>query len=637
MEVKYTSFSLQKRLLAIVLLIIFFLMLLVGRLFYLQVICGNSLQAKALSQWFRDIPTEALRGTITDRNGVVLASDVTSYDVYVRPADVKNSNSVSLVLSSVLNLDYDEVYEQVTKKGISEIKIADKISHELMQEILKNYQDGIFFTQTSTRNYAYDDLLTQVIGFTNIDGDGQTGLEAYYNKFLSGVDGVSLVESDIKGSTLDSSSTYYIEPIDGLNLTLTIDFKIQQATEEIMQQCYLENGAKSATAVVLNPQTGEVIAMTSKPSFNLNDIPRDDVSTLMQMAKLLAVSDVYEPGSTFKILTAAIALNEGLTYEHDYFYCSGFRIANGVKINCHRRTGHGSQSLLQGLSNSCNCVFMELANRIGLEKFYEYMEIFGLTSGFGVDIGGEGKAVTMPKSLVTQGDLLRMGFGQAIAVTPLGLANAVSSVINGGNLMQPYFVKNIYNNSGTVVYSKENTVLRKTVSSEVSALMNKMLEQVVSSGGGKQAKIAGYSIAGKTGTAQKYENGAIAQGKYVASFIGYTPADNPEYLVLVTVDEPKGAYYGSIVAAPVARKIFEKIFEIRGTQTNQNFEEDKKDLEANIKLPSFVGMSLTEAATTIVGMGLNYLVSGTGSVVTAQIAAPDTMVFSGDTVLLIME
>lgn len=637
MEVKYTSFSLQKRLLAIVLLIIFFLMLLVGRLFYLQVICGNSLQAKALSQWFRDIPTEALRGTITDRNGVVLASDVTSYDVYVRPADVKNSNSVSLVLSSVLNLDYDEVYEQVTKKGISEIKIADKISHELMQEILKNYQDGIFFTQTSTRNYAYDDLLTQVIGFTNIDGDGQTGLEAYYNKFLSGVDGVSLVESDIKGSTLDSSSTYYIEPIDGLNLTLTIDFKIQQATEEIMQQCYLENGAKSATAVVLNPQTGEVIAMTSKPSFNLNDIPRDDVSTLMQMAKLLAVSDVYEPGSTFKILTAAIALNEGLTYEHDYFYCSGFRIANGVKINCHRRTGHGSQSLLQGLSNSCNCVFMELANRIGLEKFYEYMEIFGLTSGFGVDIGGEGKAVTMPKSLVTQGDLLRMGFGQAIAVTPLGLANAVSSVINGGNLMQPYLVKNIYNNSGTVVYSKENTVIRKTVSSEVSALMNKMLEQVVSSGGGKQAKIAGYSIAGKTGTAQKYENGAIAQGKYVASFIGYTPADNPEYLVLVTVDEPKGAYYGSIVAAPVARKIFEKIFEIRGTQTNQNFEEDKKDLEANIKLPSFVGMSLTEAATTIVGMGLNYLVSGTGSVVTAQIAAPDTMVFSGDTVLLIME
>ncbi len=637
MEVKYTSFSLQKRLLAIVLLIIFFLMLLVGRLFYLQVICGNSLQAKALSQWFRDIPTEALRGTITDRNGVVLASDVTSYDVYVRPADVKNSNSVSLVLSSVLNLDYDEVYEQVTKKGISEIKIADKISHELMQEILKNYQDGIFFTQTSTRNYAYDDLLTQVIGFTNIDGDGQTGLEAYYNKFLSGIDGVSLVESDIKGSTLDSSSTYYIEPIDGLNLTLTIDFKIQQATEEIMQQCYLENGAKSATAVVLNPQTGEIIAMTSKPSFNLNDIPRDDVSALMQMAKLLAVSDVYEPGSTFKILTAAIALNEGLTYEHDYFYCSGFRIANGVKINCHRRTGHGSQSLLQGLSNSCNCVFMELANRIGLEKFYEYMEIFGLTSGFGVDIGGEGKAVTMPKSLVTQGDLLRMGFGQAIAVTPLGLANAVSSVINGGNLMQPYFVKNIYNNSGTVVYSKENTVLRKTVSSEVSALMNKMLEQVVSSGGGKQAKIAGYSIAGKTGTAQKYENGAIAQGKYVASFIGYTPADNPEYLVLVTVDEPKGAYYGSIVAAPVARKIFEKIFEIRGTHTNQNFEEDKKDLEANIKLPSFVGMSLTEAATTIVGMGLNYLVSGTGSVVTAQIAAPDTMVFSGDTVLLIME
>lgn len=637
MEVKYTSFSLQKRLLAFITLIIFFLLLLVGRLFYLQVVCGKSLQAKALSQWLRDIPTQAVRGTITDRNGVVLASDVTSYDVYVRPADVKSAELVSTVISVALELDYGEVLEKVSKTGVSEIKIAGEISHEKMQEILKNYQDGIFFSQTSTRNYAYDDLLTQVLGFTNSDGDGQTGLEAYYNKYLKGVSGVSLVESDIKGTTLDSSSTYYIEAIDGLNLQLTIDFKIQQAVEEIMQECYLTNAAKSATAVVLNPQTGEIIAMTTKPSFNLNDVPRDDVSTLMQMAKNVAISDVYEPGSTFKIITAAIALNEGLTTKHDYFYCSGFRIVNGVKINCHRKTGHGSQSLLDGLSNSCNCVFMELINRIGLDKFYEYLEKFGLTEGYGVDFGGEGTAVTMPKSLVTAGDLLRMGFGQAIAVTPLGLTNAVSAVINGGNLMQPYFVKSIYNNSGTTVYTKENTVIRQVVSSEVSTVMNEMLEQVVSNGGGKKAKVAGYSIAGKTGTAQKYENGVIAQGKYIASFIGYTPAENPEYIVLVTVDEPQGAYYGGVVAAPVAKQIFEKIFEIRGTEANANLEAEQKSLEANIKLPSFIGKTLTEAATEITEMGLRYLVSGDGKVVTGQISAPDTMVFSGDIVLLIME
>lgn len=637
MEVKYTSFSLRKRLLAFITLIIFFLLLLVARLFYLQVICGKSLQAKALSQWLRDIPTEAIRGTITDRNGVVLASSVTSYDVYVRPADVKDSNLVAEVISSNLSLNYDEVLEKVSKKGISEIKIASKITHEQMQEILKHYQSGIFFSQTSSRNYAYDDLLTQVLGFTNSDGDGQTGLEAYYNKYLKGVDGVSLVESDIKGSTLDSSSTYYIEPIDGLNLQLTIDFKIQQAVEEIMQTCYLTNGAKSATAIVLNPQTGEVIAMTTKPSFNLNDVPRDNVSALMQMAKNIAISDAYEPGSTFKILTAAIALNEGLTSKHDYFYCSGFRIVNGVKINCHRRTGHGSQNLLQGLSNSCNCVFMELANRIGLDKFYSYMEKFGLTEGYNLDIGGEGKAITMPKSMVTAGDLYRMGFGQAIAVTPLGLTNAVSAVINGGDLMQPYFVKSIYNNAGNVVYNKESTVIRNVVSSSVSKLMNEMLEEVVDSGGGKKAKVAGYSIAGKTGTAQKYENGAIAQGKYVASFIGYTPADNPEYIVLVTVDEPQGAYYGSVVAAPVAKQIFEKIFEIRGQEANANLEAEQKELEANIKLPSFIGKTLTQAATEITELGLKYLVAGEGKVVTGQISAPDTMVFSGDIVLLIME
>lgn len=637
MEVKYTTFSLQKRLLAFILLVIFFLCILIARLFYLQVIQGNALQAKALSQWLRDIPSKALRGKITDRNGVILASNETSYDIYIRPADVESPDEVARVLNSVYGLDKEEVYQKATKKGISEIKVASKTSHENMQAVLKNYPKGVFFSQTSTRNYSFDNLLTQVIGFTNIDGDGQTGLEAYYNKYLAGVAGVSLVESDIAGSTLDSSSTYYIDAIDGLNLQLTIDFKIQQAVEEIMQQCFLETGAKAATAVVMNPQSGEVIALTTKPSFDLNNIPRDDVSALMQMAKNTAVSDVYEPGSTFKIITAAIAMNEGLTSEHDYFYCSGFRVANGVKINCHRRTGHGSQSLYEGLSNSCNCVFMELANRIGLEKLYGYYEAFGLTTGYGLDTVGEGKAVTMPKSLVMQGDLLRMGFGQSVAVTALGLINATSACINGGNLMQPYFVKSIYDNSGQTVYAKQNTVIRQVVKPSVSKSLNTMLEKVVDSGGGKRAKVAGFSIAGKTGTAQKYQNGAIANGKYIASFMGYAPADNPEYIVLVTVDEPQGAYYGGVVAAPVAKQIFEKIFEIRGTEASANVESEKKSLEANIVIPNLVGKSLTAAAEIVTQLGLRYLVSGEGSVVTAQIAPPESLAFSGDTVLLIME
>ena len=291
MDVKYTSFSLRKRLLALIVLVIFFLALLVGRLFYLQVICGKSLQARAMSQWLRDLPTKAIRGTITDRNGVVLSSSVTTYAVYVRPNDVKDVDAVVGVLARVCELDREKLREKLTKRGLSEVRITNNISQAQMQAILNDYPDGIFFSQTSTRNYAYDDLLTQVLGFVNADGDGQAGLEAFYNKYLKGVAGVSLVESDIKGKTLDNSSTYYIDPIDGLNLTLTIDFQIQKAVEEIMQNCYLTNGAKAATAVVLNPQTGEVVAMTTKPSFDLNNIPRDDAKALMQMVKNVAVSD----------------------------------------------------------------------------------------------------------------------------------------------------------------------------------------------------------------------------------------------------------------------------------------------------------------------------------------------------------
>ncbi|MBQ7453040.1 MAG: PASTA domain-containing protein [Clostridia bacterium] len=637
MIIKYTSFSMQKRLLALILLIIFFLTLLCGRLFFLQVICGKSLQAKALSQWLRDVPIDAIRGTITDRNGVVLASDETSYNVYVRPADIENKEAVASVLSRNLGIEYDEVYEKVSKKGVSEISVAKKISHETMQNILKEYCSGIIFAQTSTRHYAYDSLLAQVLGFVSVDGDGQAGLEAYYNKYLKGTNGFSLLESDIKGKTLDTSSTYYIEAIDGLNIELTIDFKIQEAVEKIIAEAQTSTGAKTASAIVMSPKTGEIIATAISPSVNLNDLPRDDVSLLMGRIKNIIVSDAYEPGSTFKVITAAIALNEGLTNEHDYFYCSGSRVVNGVRIHCHRRTGHGSQSLADGLSNSCNCVFMELINRIGLEKFYAYLKLFGLTTGYNLDFPGEARAITMVQNKVTQGDLLRMGFGQSIAVTRLGLATSVCSCINGGELMQPYLAKKISTTDGNILYCKEPVVLNKTVSESVSKTLNKLLENVVSKGGGKRAAVAGHSIAGKTGTAQKNENGAIVQGKYVASFLGYTPADDPEYLVLVTIDEPQGAYYGGVIAAPVAKQIFEKIFEIRMVEANANLEAERKALEANIKVPNLIGKSLTEAVTTLSGLGLQYLVSGEGKKVSSQIAEPDSLAFLGDIVLLIME
>ena len=433
------------------------------------------------------------------------------------------------------------------------------------------------------------------------------------------------------------AESYYVDSIDGLNLELTIDFQIQQATEKILAEAMNNTGAKNASALVMNPNTGEIVAISTQPSFNLNNIDRSNIQTLNELSRAQVLSDTYEPGSTFKVIVAAIALNEGITSREHYYYCGGARIINGVRINCSRRSGHGPQTLQQGLNNSCNCVFMDLISQIGLRKFYWYLNELGFTSAYGLDFPGETKAVLMPEDIATDADLARMGFGQTIAISQLELVNAISAAINGGNVMQPYLVKKISTSSGETIYSKSATILNKVFKPSVSKQLNIMLEEVVSKGGGKYARIDGYNLAGKTGTAQKYQNGAIAQGKYVASFVGYYPADKPEYIVLVTVDEPKGAYYGGIVAAPVAKQIFEKIIDLRFSETQANAEYDLSKTEATIELPSLIGMTLSEAGSTLASLKLQYLVSGNGKRVTQQIAGPGSMVKEGDIVLLVME
>ena len=468
MEIKYTSISIRKRLFATLLAIAFFLCALVFRLLYLQIVNGENLASRAYQQWLRDLPLTAQRGEILDRNGASLASSYTTYDIYVRPADVVDSVACSFVLANATGQTQEEVYENVTKKGYSEVLISKSQEKSVVEEILNNYQEGIFFTEDTSRVYTYGNLLTQILGFVSSDGNGQGGLEAQYNKYLKGVNGVSMVESDLKGTTLSNSLCYYLPSIDGLSLQLTIDLKIQKEVEDIIGQAQQTYAAKSASAIVMDPQTGEILAIATKPSYDLNDVPRDDIETLLNLSRAVTITDVYEPGSTFKIITTAIALNEGVTTKHDYFYCQGFRVVNGVKINCHRKTGHGSQSLTQGLCNSCNCVFMELIRRIGLEKFYKYLEDFGIVTGYNLDFPGEGKGVLMPKSLVTDGDLFRMGFGQSVALTPLALITSVCAVINGGNLMQPHFVTKISNSYGDVVYEKEPTSIRQVVKSSVS-------------------------------------------------------------------------------------------------------------------------------------------------------------------------
>ena len=635
MAVIYSSYSMKKRLLALCVLVAFFVCGITARIFYLQVLNNDYYIKKGLTEWLRDLPLSANRGMITDRNGIVLASSHTTYDVYVKSADVEDVGAVSKVLSEVLNLDYEEIYQKVSKKAQSEIKIKTNIERNLVQEIFKSYQNGICFTVNTCRNYAYDEMLCQVLGFVGSDNVGQTGIESFYNTYLAGNDGLKLVESDLKGTTLANSVTYYENPINGLNLTLTIDFKIQDIVEKRLKQAMIETGAKSVSCMVTDPGSGEILAVCTLPSYNLNDIPRDDMSKLNLLSRAATITDTFEPGSTFKTIVTAIALEEGVTVKTDHFYCGGFRIINGVTIRCSRRTGHGSQSLEKGLMNSCNCVFMDLIQKIGLRKFYDYLNRLGFTGSLGIDFPGEVSAVLMPESLVTAPDLARMGFGQTISLSSLHMMVGVGSVINGGFVYRPHFIKNIHTETGQLVYSRNTTIKENIFSPETSKIMREMMFSVVDKGGGKYAKVDGYNIiGGKTGTAQKYENNAIAEGKYIASFIGFAPIENPKYLVYVTIDEPKGAYYGGIVAAPVAGDIFKQIFE-KDSNINKTLLGNQN--EKNIELDTLIGMTLTNAVGYLKERGLDYLIQGNGDYVLSQIPAPGVMVAEGDIVLLKFE
>lgn len=632
MAIQFSTYSMMKRLLALTMLVIFFAVCIISRLLFLQVFNSDEYVKKGLTEWLRDLPLTATRGSITDRNGVVLASSYTTYDVYVRPAATKNFESVAKVLSTNLNLDYSEVYEKITKSNYGEIKIKKDIQKSDVQNILNEFEDGIFFTTNTERNYAYEEMLCQVLGFVGYDNAGLSGLESYYNSYLTGIDGVSLVEADLKGNTLNDSLTYYEDAISGLNLELTIDFRIQNIVENALKQAISETGAKSASVVVTNPKTSEILACSTLPSYNLNDVPKDDLEALNNLSRATTIVDTFEPGSTFKAIVTAIALEEGLITRHNYFYCGGYRIVNGVTIRCSRRSGHGSQSLEQGLMNSCNCVFMDLIAKIGVNKFYDYLNRFGFTSGMGIDFPGEAIAVLMPLPSVTDADLARMGFGQTVALSAMQMMTGFSAVINSGKVITPHFIKRIYSEDNIVVYNRELTVKEQIFSENTSKQMREMLFSVVSKGGGRYAKVDGYDIiGGKTGTAQKYADGKIAQGKYIASFMGFAPYDDPEYLVYVIIDEPQGAYYGGVVAAPVAKTIFEKIFEMNNYKLNDSGENNIFSLD------TYIGLSLTQAASKLSGQKLQYLVQGDGEYVTGQIPAPGTEVRENDVILLIFD
>ena len=627
--VKISHISIRRRLSATLLLITFFLCILSGRLLYVQIINSDSLRTLAFEQWTRDLPFTADRGDITDVNGIKLASSMTLYTMYCRPSDVKEAEKIAAFVSDALDIDKTLLYTRLTKKGVSEVRLCRRVTRAEMLEVEQRDFSGIYFTADSARYYDQGDFLTQLLGFTDADNKGQSGLELQYDRYLTGINGYSYTETDLIGRELEDGDTYYVAPQKGMNVRLTIDYYMQAAAEKAVKDACARYDAKSVSCVMLNADTGAVLAMAQAPSYDLNDIPRDDVNALMENSSLNAVTDMYEPGSTFKILTSAIGLETGAT--KNSYYCGGSCSVDGQRIRCWRSIGHGSQDFRHGVYNSCNCVFVDVALTAGKDTMYDYFDKFGLGQKTGIDFYGESSGMLIARDSVKNVDLARIGFGQAVAVTPLQLASAVASCINGGYLYRPYVVEEILSQEGELAYRGGSYVKNTTISASTSEKLKDILYGVVDEGSGKNAAVEGYKIGGKTGTAQKYADGAIAAGKYISSFVGFTEINGSNIVCLFLVDEPQGyVYYGSIVAAPYVGEIFSALF------SQYDVPASGETAKAEVVMPDITDLSFSDAAALLKKSGLDYEYAGTGKVV-YQLPAAGAKIEEGALVYFAMQ
>lgn len=625
----YNIYSLQKRFLATILIILTLFFALSIRVFYLQIISNRHLQILASEEWLRDLPLASRRGEILDCNGVSLATTITTYDVYVRARNVTEPARLASAISESLNIDYETAYTKVTNKSFSEILIKMQVEESLAKALTE--YSGVYLSQNVARVYPYSSLLTQVLGYCTIDNIGQAGIEAYYDKYLKGVDGKSLTQTNAQGKEIENSLSYYIPSVPGANLTTTIDVQMQTILESELMTAYLENKALGVSGIIIDAKTGAIKAMSCLPSFDLNNVPRDDISALQLMTKNSTVVDVYEPGSTFKLVTLAAALNEGLVSEDEHFFCSGRTTVDGETIKCWKSTGHGSLTLSEAFEKSCNCVFVNLALRLGIEKYYDYLNLFGLGEKTGVDIASESSGIVMSEDQVKIVDLARIGFGHAIAVTELQLVNVYAKICSGKDLT-PYLVEEIVAED-TTLYKHSSASTKIDLKESTISTVNKLLANNINSEG-NMTFVAGYDIGGKTGTAQKYdENGQIASGKYISSFIGTYPASNPEYILIVCVNEPSaGAYYGGVVAKPVGQRIFTRIFETKAISPN---DESQLTNQPTIEMPNLIGMTLADASVKLKQLGLDAIIENEGEYVLSQLPMAGTMLYLGEMTYLI--
>lgn len=630
--------KIDARIKVIFLILILLFVFIILRVFYVQVIDYNFLSDLADDLWSRNLPVEANRGLILDRNGVVLADNLTTTSLVLIPNQITDKETVTKELARILNVNEEEMAEHVNKVTSIERVHPEgrRLSYEVADEIASLNLSGVYLVKEAKRYYPYGDLLSHVLGYVGIDNQGLSGLELQYDEYLTGEQGAIKYFSDAKGNKLDLSEVY-VAPQDGMNIQLTIDYKIQMSLERELDNVVSMFNPDMALAIVVDPNNGEILGMSSRPNYDPNNYQKYSTETL---SRNLPIWASYEPGSTFKIMTFASALEENLIdMEKDHFYDSGGVTIGGSRIGCWKAGGHGDQTFLQVLENSCNPGFVKLGQMLGKERLFSYLEKFGFGTKTGVDLTGEGEGIIFPLDRVGELELVTTAFGQGVSVTPIQQVMAVSSVVNGGSLYSPYIVKNILEpETNSIVKTYEKKFVRNTISNETSLKMRYALESVVARGGGRYAYIDGYRIGGKTGTAQKVENGRYLVNNYIMSFMAVVPSNDPKAILYVAIDNPKNtAMLSSYTTAPVARRILLDIIDALDIpkQEGQIEKVYQWDDEVYAEVPNVIGLTAKEASKALTDFKVEY--TGNGEKVVEQSPEAGNRIAKGSTIRLLLE
>ena len=629
--------NIHTRIKIILLIIIICFILIIGKVFYIQVIDYNKLNNLANNLWSRNLIIGANRGRILTIDNKVVADNLTTVSLVVIPNQIKNKDDVVKDLARILNVDESKISEHVNKKSSVEIIHPEgrQLSFEIADQINELNYDGVYLLKEGKRYYPFDTMLSHSIGYVGIDNQGLSGLELKYDKYLTGKSGAIKYFSDAKGNKLDKSSVY-VEPTNGMDLYLTVNYNIQASVERELNNAMQKYNADGAWAIVMNPNNGEILAISSKPDFSPTNYKDYSVETINRNHAIWAT---YEPGSTFKIITLAASVEEKtIDLLNDTFYDGGSINVEGARIKCWKHGGHGAQTYLQVVQNSCNPGFVSLGQKLGKERLFKYINNFGFGKKTGIDLNGESNGILFNLDNVGPVELATTAFGQGISVSAIQQITAVSAAINDGTLYKPYIVKRIAEpNTGEIILENKPEIVRKVISNESSNTVRMTLETVVAYGTGRNAYIEGYRVGGKTGTAQKVRNGVYLTGNYILSFIGFLPADNPQAVVYVAIDNPKGVtQYGGTVSAPIAKNIMIDIIdELKLKTSDYTLEKTYNWYDTKYAIiPNVIGENIDEAKKELKKFTINY--SGTGNIIKAISPTPGTYLPENGTIKILL-